>query len=223
MTFPLDWSPSSKNQVIGESYSDGGFIKAVANAYNVPAFDFTAPLDKDKKRALGKSGFKTHLVGMRAFIDRQRVSRVVIVGDNDADHADALTDVRRASRDAGGYPTAPVNACETGKSGSGDLWVGIAMLPGIKENGCLETLLLKAKRETGPTQECLDSWQACSAFPVAHKNNLHKFILRSVLSASVHGEPNVSVERMWDKPDNPIKASDPAFKWLADFLKEMFS
>lgn len=223
MTFPLDWLPHSKNQVIGESYSDGGFIKAVAKAHGITDFDFTAPLDKDKKRAMGKDQFKTHLIGMRAFIDREQVSRVVVIGDNDADHSAALTTVRRAIRDAGGYPTAPVKSLEVGKSGSSDLWIGIAMLPGSNENGCLETLLLKGNRGSGPSQECLESWQACSGFPDAPKNNLHKFILRSVLSASVHGEPNISIERMWEKDENPITADDPAFKWLADFLKLMFS
>lgn len=155
MTFPLSWKPRSENQVIGESYADGAFIEAVARACNVPDFEFTTPLDKHQKRALGKDGFKTHLLGMRAFVDREEVRRIVIVGDNDADHAAALNDVRKAVREAGGYPTPSVQPLAIAEAGG--LRIGIAMLPAAGENGCLETILLRALRTGGPTAECLES------------------------------------------------------------------
>jgi hypothetical protein len=97
------------------------------------------------------------------------------------------------------------------------------MLPGTGENGCLETLLLKAPRNGGPNTACLDAWIQCSGFPAHHANNLDKFRLRSILAASIQSEPNISIQRMWTKADNPIDPADPAFKWIADDLQKVFS
>jgi hypothetical protein len=218
-TLPDGWTPRSPNQVIGESEADGAFIRAVAAAHNVPDFEFTAPKGEDG-RSLGKDGFKKHLLAMSLFTQRGLVERIVIVGDNDTDHARALADVRKSIREAKAYPT-PVPPLQAA-NGNG-LRVGIIMLPGIGENGCLESLLMKANRLSGPSAACLDAWIACSAFPTHPRNPFDKFQIRSILAAAIVGEPNVSIERMWQKSDNPINADDPAFSWIADFLAEMFS
>ncbi len=218
-TLPDGWKPSSSNQVIGESEADGAFLKAVAAAHGVPEFDFTAPKGADG-RALGKDAFKKHLIAFKFLIQHGSVERIVVVGDNDDSHADSLADVRRAIRDAGGYPTpaaAPLQVAQAGK-----LRVGIVMLPGTNQNGCLETLLLRANRAVGPPPACLGTWTTCSGFPTHPTNNYDKFVVRSVLAASVKSEPNISLQRMWQKTDNPIKAHDPAFEWVAAFLHQMF-
>lgn len=220
MTLALNWRPRFRNQVIAESYSDGAFITAVGRAHNVPDFDFSTPLGKDG-RPLGKDGFGQLILAMRPFIDRDQMSRIVIVGDNDTDHAGNFNSIRRAIRDAGGYPTPAVTPLSF--AAKDDLRVGVVMLPATGESGCLETLLLKATMTHGISEACLDGWMKCSGFPVLPKNNYDKFQIRSILSAIIKDEPNITIQRIWEKAANPIKADDPAFKWIADFLKTVFS
>ena len=219
MSFPDGWQPTEKNQVIGESYSDGAFIKAVAAAHGVPDFDFTAPQGEDG-RPVGKGGFKTHLLGMQNFIKRGKVSRVVVVGDNDDNHATAAAAVQRAIGETYGYPK-PTAPCQMSFSGS--LGVGFLMLPGSGQNGCLETLLLKATMHGALTNNCLSSWITCSGFPTVRQNDYDKFKIRSLLAASIQDDPNITLRRIWTKQSNPIRANDPAFTWIATFLTTAFS
>ena len=220
MSFPDNWEPTQPYQVIGESYADGVFITAVAQAHGVPVFDFTAPPGEDGV-ALGKGGFKTHLNGMQNFIKRGRVSRVVVIGDNDDNHANAVADVQRAIREAYGYPPPTAAPCQMSKTGS--LGVGFVMLPGTGQNGCLETLLLKATMHGALTNQCLDSWMMCSGFPTNPQNDFDKFRVRSLLAASIQDEPNITLKRIWTKASSPIRANDPAFTWIATFLKTAFA
>jgi hypothetical protein len=218
-TFREEWKPTSPNQLVTESYHDGAFIKAVARAHGAPTFDYTAPLGEDG-RPIGKSGFKRHLLGMLYWVNRGDVRNVVVVGDNDTDHDAALVDVRRAIREAKGYPTPDAEPCEVATNGT--LRVGVIMVPGTGRNGCLETLLLTAPIQC-QTLACVDSWATCCAFPAVPANNCDKFRLRSVLLASIVTDPNISLSLIWSKAGNPIDPASRSFSWIADFLKVAFA
>jgi len=218
MTFQKGWAPRHQNQVIGESYADGAFIQAVAAAHGVPAFDFTAP-EKDGVPQ-GKDQFRQHLNGMQTFIRRGMVSRIVVVGDNDTSHADAVATIRRAIKEAKDYPSPPVSPCE--RATNGKVTIGFVTLPETGHNGCLETLLLRATMNGGPTTQCVDDWVACNGFPATPQNNYHKFRIRSILAAAIRDDPNITLKRIWSKTGNPINPGDPAFTWIATFLREVF-
>jgi len=219
MTFKDGWIPTSQNQVIGESYADGAFVKAVSAAHGVPGFDFTAP-EKDGV-PLGKDSFKQHLNGMQNFVRRGMVSRIVVVGDNDTDHSDAVAAVRRAIREAKDYPSPSSGPCESVSNGK--VTVGYLMLPEAGHGGCLETLLLRAAMTGAPTAQCLMDWATCSGFPTTPRNNYDKFKLRSILAATIRDDPNITLRRIWSKPSNPINPGDAAFTWIAEFLRKVFA
>ncbi len=158
---------------------------------------------------------------MQFFIERNRVRSVVVVGDTDASHAKALTDIRKAFSDAGGYPTvtAPCSLATTNKGVS----AGMILLPSANENGCLETLLLKGTPRQHVDQNCIDGWRDCIGFPVAPMNAYHKFRTRAVIAATVRSAPDISLSDVWTKGDCPFDPADVAFKWIADFLLTAFS
>jgi hypothetical protein len=218
-TFRPNWQPRSVNQLIVESWHDGAFIDAVARHYGAPRFDYTAPIGDDG-RPLGKSGFKRHLVGMLFWTNQQKVRNIIVSGDNDDDHASALTEVRRAIQDARGYPTPDVQPCKIATKG--DIRIGILMLPESGKNGCLETRLLASTVKNQTAMACVDTWATCCGFPKHRRNDYDKFQLRSLLAATIHSDPNLTLSAIWQKAENPINAGDPEFAWIADFLKVAF-
>lgn len=219
-TFRDGWAPTSQNQIIVESFHDGAFVKAVAKAHNAPDFDYTTPLGKDR-RPLGKDGFKEHLLGMRIYIDRRLVSRVVVVGDTDTDHAGALNAIRKSFADAKGYPSVTAS-CSVAKATTG-LVAGMVLLPSATENGCLETLLLKSTLRRPVDGNCIDQWRDCIAFPTNPKNAYDKFRTRAVIAATIRSAPDISLSDVWTKSDCPFDPADATFKWIADFLKQVFA
>jgi len=221
MTFRAGWLPKYRNQVVVESFADGAFVRAVGAAHGLSEFDFTTPLGPDS-RPIGKDGFRKHLTGMRAFVQRGLVTSVAIIGDCDDSHAGSFVSIRRAVQDAGGYPTPTVTP--GGVASSGKLpRVGILMLPGPTENGCLETLLLKSTLRRNFDQACLEQWIACCGFPDAPRSTNHKFRVRGIISATVLSAPEISLSDVWNKTDCPFDPADSAFTWVADFLRETFA
>ena len=99
-------------------------------------FDHTAPIGADK-RPLGKSGFKRHLLALLTQVNNGFMRNIVVVGDNDDDHASNFEEVRKAFREAKGYPTPPIAPCEIAEI-ERKVRVGIVMLPAAGRNGCLD-------------------------------------------------------------------------------------
>jgi hypothetical protein len=218
MTFRKGWVPTQKNQIIVESFADGAFVTAVSQSHGIPAFDYTTPLGTNN-RPLGKSGFKEHLRGMRLFIERRQVDRVVVIGDNDDDHSAAFTDVKKGFSDAGGYPTIGAPAVAVHAAG---LHTGVLLLPATGENGCLETLLLKSTLRVPVSQDCIDQWRDCIGFQTAPRNPYHKFRVRAIIEAAIRSKPDLSLSDIWTNGNCPFDPADPAFNWVADFLRAVF-
>jgi hypothetical protein len=217
-TFRKGWQPTQPNQLVVESYADGAFAVAVAAAHGLPSFEFTTPLGENN-RPLGKDGFPEHLQGMVNYIRRDLVRNVAVIGDNDDDHDGAFTRIRRALQDAKGYPTVnrPLEV-----AAHKNLRVGILMLPATATNGCLETLLLRATWNGGLDPACVDRWVECSGFPTTPRNKYHKFRVRSLLSGCISDAPDIHLSDVWRKTGCPLNPADPEFRFVADFLRDVF-
>lgn len=207
---------ANRFQVLCEGESDQAFLSALAKAYALPAFDSSC-------YASDNDGCAKKLREFEVDIDRGVIQKILVIADNDADPTKAFKAVRKQIKKAKRFkrPTsvlAPQGANPT---------MAVMMLPFAGKPGNLETLLLQSAEVRHPgIVQCVRDFATCS---LAGKEDdwgisqRSKMLFHSVVAATMREAPNTSLRYMWGEPNAPVTATDPEFKWVAEFIASFFS
>lgn len=207
-----DESFHERNLIICEGEADNEFLKALLAERGIVGFQVTNP-------ANGKHGFGTRLRAIRANRGYANIDRILLVRDNDDDPSGSFRDMKSQIRDAQGYgiPRAPLASTRR----RGEPRVAVMMLPWIREEGCLETLLLRVFSHTWPDKRrCADEYLECigvANLPVASHS---KMVLRCVIASVLPSEPDISLRYLWSKHrDLRRLLAHKSFTPIVDFLQ----
>ena len=166
----------------------------------------------------GKSGYGRVLTALSAGTGFDRVSGILVVGDNDLDPLAAFDNIQEQIRAAGGYGV-PDRPGEPRKS-PGFPAVVVMMIPLEERVGCLETLLTEAAYEITPDlKTCVDAYAACTHADAWNEVQQSKMKLQCLISALCRSDPQTAVRYAWNRKEDIIPLDRPCFDQLADFLR----
>jgi len=166
----------------------------------------------------GKSGYGRVLTALSAGTGFDRVSGILVVGDNDLDPLAAFDNIQEQIRAAGGYGV-PDRPGEPRKS-PGFPAVVVMMIPLEERVGCLETLLVEAVYEVSPDlKTCVEAYVACTHADAWNEVQQSKMKLHSLISALCKSHPQTALRYAWSQPEEIIPLDRPCFDQLADFLR----
>jgi hypothetical protein len=212
---PLAWL------ILSEGDGDYAFFKNLIEVRKIPNME---PRRRTGKLS-GNTVFKQWLEALRPETGADQYSGILIVADNDGNPAKAFKEVRRQIQQAGEYgiPTAPalVAPAQNGRPA-----VAVLMLPWTDQEGCLETLCLRAALQRRPRiARCIAAYLRCIGIARWTVSNLDKFSMRCLLSAACKRNPNTGLQYAWSaekgRPKDLIPLRYRCFKQVADFLASL--
>ena len=213
------------SHILCEGVSDANFIAKLMEYHGIDAttWDIAYPQKESEQfpgvyQSTGVSGYKAHLEGLETIGQAKRISRLLVLADNDTDPAASFKGIRTQMKgaDFDSPKTAGEVMVANGRA------TAILMLPGNGDPGCLESLLLNAVLAARPElQRCVDDHcQCCSPnFAEWSISKQAKSRLHSLISGCCDSEPASALAYVWGKRGNPIPIESPAFNWIADFIR----
>lgn len=195
--------------IVCEGKADVAFFEHLIQTRGLPRFQVLS--------AGGKDGYEQIIVALSAAPGFDKISGILIVGDNDLDPGAAFLNIQRQIRAAGGYGV-PNHPGEVAKR-AGFPAVLVVMVPQQERAGCLETLLIEAAYEVRPNfKGCVEAYAACTHSDLWNEVERAKMKLQVVISAVCRSDPNTPVSYAWSRQESIIPLDKPCFHQIADFL-----
>lgn len=195
--------------IICEGKADVAFFDHLIPTKGLPQFQVLS--------ADGKDGFERVLVALSAASRFDRISGILVVGDNDLNPPAAFRNIQRQIDAAGGYgvPNLPGEVARS----TGFPAIVVMMVPWQERIGCLETLLLEAVYDNqAELKACVDAYAACTHADAWNEVEQSKMKLQSLISAICRSDPNTSVSFAWNRTENIIPLDGFCFDQIAAFL-----
>lgn len=196
--------------IVCEGKGDVAFFEHLIQKRNLPGFQVLS--------AGGKDGYERVLVALSAAQGFDRISGILVVGDNDRDPGAPFLNIQKQIRAAGRYGV-PNHPGEVVKS-EGFPAVLVMMVPWQGRIGCLETLLIEAIYDVRPDFiPCVDAYAACTHADLWNEVEQSKMKLQVAISAVCRSDPNTPVSYAWNRSEPIIPLDRPCFDQIADFLE----
>jgi hypothetical protein len=205
--------------VVCEGRADAAFFRALLDAYAIKGFQVGFPSRATAKDKVGKDGFGSYLSELRPRRGFDALKHIIVVTDCDDDANKSFTNARNQIEEAGGYPV-PKEPNTRAEGGPPSLTV--MMIPGIGEEGNLETLLLRGLRDDLEHKECFEPFFKCAEVDKFGIGIASKKRLAVIVAASNHKDPTSTTVRIWTnthKKWNPLVITHPAYGKVVDFLR----
>jgi len=197
--------------IVCEGPADVAFFKHLIRTRNLPPFDVQS--------ADGKAKYTQLLEALSAASRFDRISGMLVVGDNDLDPPAAFRNIQEQIQAANGYGV-PERPGEPMKS-QGFPAVVVMMIPLEERSGCLETLLIEAIYEISPhLKPCVDAYATCTHADEWNEVQQAKMKLQSLISALCKSDPQTALRYAWNRPEEIIPLDRTPFDQIANFLSQ---
>jgi hypothetical protein len=214
-----------KHLLLCEGMHDVQFFQHLAQARGLPAFQATS-CGNVVGAAPGRDGIQ-HLTGALNALPAlptfyTKLESILIVADNDGDHAKALRTVQQYINEAvdigpGHRYMAPTTPQVTVGANPA---VTILMLPWTALPGALDTLCLAAARNKEPAvATCVDAFETCINPVDWGPQKVAKMKLRAHISAAYPTDPYISPAWVWRDNTDLVPLNDPVFDQVEQFLR----
>ena len=200
--------------IIGEGEQDRAFFKNLVQYHQLDGFDIGY--------AEGKNNFGDILDGVRVNENFQKISKIILVSDNDDDPSSSFQEVCQQIQEAGEYPTppCPLKAAEV----DGGCSLVVMMLPWKEEKGCLETLCLRAACDAWPDiKNCLDDYSSCVGVGAWSVSKKSKMRLRCLFASACRSDPNTGLTYAWERGEDLIPLDHSCFQPIVSYLRSVSS
>jgi hypothetical protein len=164
----------------------------------------------------GKDNFGRHFNAIVAGSGREKLRRLLVLGDNDDSPQANLTRVREALAAAGfAAPPAPLEAA------GADPEVAVFMVPSAQQPGDLETLIARAIYEKRPDlKRCLEQLRECiPELDSWSPANLAKMQVHASIATCCSEDPSAALRYVFGKTGNPIPLESAHYEELLRFLR----
>jgi hypothetical protein len=183
---------------------------------NIPGFQI-------EKSGGGNSGFYRYLSGLPARTGAHKLKGVLLVSDNDESPDDSFKFIRDQIKKA--KLPAPDNPMDIAKWTTIDVAVAVMMIPyvgGLRQKGCLETMLLTAvQQQHAGISACVEAYADCTgANAWANSGKIDKMRLRCILSAAWADDPNLGLQYALEPQKNLIPLRHSCFDEIEDFVRK---
>jgi hypothetical protein len=195
--------------------------KLVQTRANIKPFN-VSPINDLTDKAKGNGGFGEAIIASEVISGFDRVTEVVIVSDNDDDHAvsfEAICNQIQAAKDSGdvqrdwGVPDAPYVRSQ------GDPAVTVWMWPADAQQGCLETVLWEiAKRRKQVEADCIEKALRCTGADQWATSKRDKARIRAFMSLVYKKNPALALSNVWRDAPDMFPAQSAEFTPLARLL-----
>jgi hypothetical protein len=204
--------------IVAEGMGDARFVDELLQLNKITNCSVGCPSQEGCK-GMGKDAIPNYLAsiqGARTRVASVPLQGLLVVADADGDAAKSLESMVNALRSA----AFPVPSRAFSIEGA-PLKVAIYLMPGEKETGTLEHLLLKAIfTKTPALEKCIVDYSSCTGGLKSDKPNKHAKMLMSAIAATFcEDNPWASLFYMWDDKKQPVPMDSPHFGPFLDFVK----
>jgi hypothetical protein len=201
---------TSTRVLLCEGSGDKNLLTQLIALKRLPDFFVTHP--REGIDPGGRPGFASRLRGLRLQHGYDDVTGVLVISDNDT--GGSLECVRKMIHHAGFR--VPNRAYEFV---AGPPAVGIMLIP-ADENGQIETLCLRAIKDTRPTEfQCAEEYAKCIGIGSWSQGKRERANMRALISHICKKDPNTSLSYLWhDNRESVFPADHPVFDPIADYL-----
>jgi hypothetical protein len=212
---------SSPNQLICEGKADEVFFRRLLTSVGKDV-QVSCPRKDDVDGGTGKDAIHKRLIGLQAKFGE--LSRVIVVVDSDDNPTKAFNDACREFEKANQenpkrtYPIASQPAVLTKLYGAPS--TAIVLVPASEVKGCLDTLLLASFKEKygADAVKCCEIFCECIGARTRGETRQSKAFLRSLITASVHRNPGISLSFLLEPKNCPVSLTHSSFDAIRSVL-----
>jgi len=214
---------TKSNLILCEGTHDRAFFRAIRHDLGLDhLFQTTDPSAVLGARGGNSQWLKvlTALIGTSGF---ERLTGLIIVGDNDNNPAQSMRNIRDALKAAPIFPGPPrrklvVPQALMRKTG-GIPVVAIIPIPKVRQKGSLETLCIQAAQVSPALALCADDFLACSKINSWGTSKQSKVKMRALIAASHRTNPEMTLSRLWVYRPDLVPINHVVFQHIANFLR----
>jgi hypothetical protein len=150
----------------------------------------------------GNTQWELVLTALTGSPDFHKITGLIIVGDNDKDHAANIRRIKAAIRRTPPFIGPPSRKLHVPRSlmrkSAGVPAVAIVPIPNPKKNGTLETLCIQAAQVSARAVVCADQFIRCNKIHSFGITKRTKIKTRLLIAASHKRNPEITLSRIWE-------------------------
>jgi hypothetical protein len=211
-------------QLICEGKADEVFFSRLLRAGHKDV-EVRCPRKDDPNGGLGKTSIRRRLIGLQSKFEI--VTRVILVVDSDDDPTKAFGDACTEFEEANEanpkkqYPI-PKQAAVVALSNDGPS-TAIVLIPDTEEKGCLDSPLPSFEEKySEDLLKCAQTFCDCIKASTRGQAREAKVRLRSLIAASHHRNPGISLSLLLEEKNCPISLAHASFDSIRNTLTGLF-